>query len=452
MVWQFVRKNPTIIYSISLLVVVPAILSGYAWWVTNSFVDLLDAGLQQRAVLMHQTVEVFLNEAREDEEKVEDYMERLQWALGDAVVDYTVLKPVIENNSLRFDSMAGFAQELELGFVFTQTQYVLAWQEDRSFATMVMDPKTNTRLMMVTRPLHDKAGQKWGLGTIALSLADHDNLLSSVQIKSSFILIVSVLIVLLLIANHARLFYYGFELHRRDEVDRLKDEFISVTSHELRTPITGLRSFLSLLSEGEFGKLTDKGGEYVIGAQEQASRLGALVDDMLDVSRLQEGRMEFDYEVIEPRVIVEKVIEQLQFKASEKGIKVEMKNQTERKVKIDQNHFNRIMVNLIGNAIKYTEKGSVIVTIRDGENKNIMINVRDTGIGIPPDKVKKLFQKFSRVHSKKSAKMQGTGLGLWITKALIEEMGGNVYVASIYGEGSEFTAEFPPATKFESKE
>ena len=440
---RFIGHNPSVLYSLALLIIVPAILVGYGVWVTFSFQQLLDLNLQRQALLTHQTIETFIRDTHADDGALRRAVGQLQQSIQGELVDYTILQPT--EDFISWQPVAGFTSELRLDAVFTQAQYALAWHENRSFATTVLRPGSDERLLLVTRPIHDSDNAQWGLATIALSLATHDALVSDVVVRTSLVLVMSVLVILLLIANHIRLFGYGVALEKQRELDQLKDDFISVTSHELRTPITGVRSFLSLLQEGQFGDLSAKGKQYIDEALTQADRLTALVSDMLDVSRIEQGRLQVQRERVIPAAVVAKVEQELAFRAEEKHLELTVAAKTQRAIMADPNHFRRIIINLIGNAIKYTKRGGVTVVVEEREG-NVAIEVRDTGIGIPAEKLETLFKKFSRVHSDETAKVQGTGLGLWITKSLTEKMGGRIFVSSIYQQGSEFTVLFPVAT------
>jgi len=439
-IWNFIRHHPTVVYSILLLLVVPTILVGYAIWVISSYQTVVEVSLQRQATVIHQLIEQFI--VAEDPALSQQQITLIQQTAGDDIIDFTLLKRDEANGS--FIPTAGFSSNLQLDSIYTNVPYALAWAENQSFATYANHPTTDERLLLVTKPIRTTQG-RWGLATLALSLSQHDAMVSSVLTKSFIILIVAVLIILLLIANHFRLFHYATELERHTEMDKVRDDFISVASHELRTPITGMISFLSLVGEGSFGQLSDKGKEYVKQALTQSDKLNALVNHMLDVSRIEQGRVEYNWQILDPKTVIKEVVDQLQFKAQAKKLQLKFEGSTTHHIKADTDHLRRIITNLIGNAIKYTPQGAITVSLSDYKRNKVSIVVKDSGIGIPPDEVATLFRKFSRVHSGETASIQGTGLGLWITKALIEKMGGEIYIASIHGQGSEFTVFFPAA-------
>lgn len=425
-----------------LVVAIPAMLAGYGWWMISSFQRLLNIEVQERAVLIHDTLGVSLQDSLDHEDLLLSRLMRLEKSIGEDVLDYTLLRRTGDN---RFEPVAGFSGEHIFDSVFTQTQYSLAWGRHQAIASAARETRTHERVLLVTKPILSASGQPWGLANIALSLTLHDELVSRTVSRFVIAMLIAVLLVLLLLGNHVRIFGYASALHKHEAKDKIKDDFISVASHELRTPITGIRSFLSLMMEGKFGSLTDEGKSFLREAFAQTSRLTNLVSDMLDVSRIEQGRMEFTIVSLDPRDVIRDVVTSLSYRAQEKGIALDVVSELNEHVLIraDRTHLQRILTNLIGNAVKYTSKGNVHIILRKSGSKHITILVQDTGIGIPPDKIEMLFQKFSRVHSDETRKVQGTGLGLWITKALTEKMDGKIYVASMYRRGSEFSVVFP---------
>lgn len=439
--WKFVRGHPTILFSMALVVIVPLILVLNTWWTIRLFQRVLDTQIQRQAMLVHDTLSLAIRGNLHDTANLTSYVLDIEETIGENVADYTLLQP--DEGERTFVPVAGFSKERRVDEVFSSTQYAIAWAQDQAIATVVKDSLTGGRLLIVTKPIIDTNGDRWGLANVSLSLAPHDQLVQQAVNRSNAVMAVGVVIVLLLIANHVRMFEYAVRVQRLQEAEQLKDDFISVASHELRTPITGIQSFLSMVDEGSFGVLNEEGRSYIKQAMTSTTQLTNLVEDMLDVSRIEQGKMAFNPRIIDPGESIQRVMDELQYKAKEKGLSLELKQEiNDISMRVDPHHFRRILVNLIGNAVKYTSKGTVTVYVRAADKKRVSIHIRDTGIGIPPDKIETLFKKFSRVHSEDSAKVQGTGLGLWITKALVENMGGRIYVSSIQGQGSEFTVMF----------
>ena len=171
-------------------------------------------------------------------------------------------------------------------------------------------------------------------------------------------------------------------------------------------------------------------------------QLNALIGDILDVVRLGQGKMAFKPEVMNVSPIIEKVIETFQYVAHEKGLEISYEKKDLPNINVDAEKLRQILVNIIGNSIKYTPSGSVKV-FAETEHGVLSIRVRDTGIGISAEDQKNLFSKFYRVRSKDTEDIRGTGLGLWIAAQVVNNMGGKITVESIKGKGTDFVISFP---------
>jgi len=229
------------------------------------------------------------------------------------------------------------------------------------------------------------------------------------------------------------------------QLDKMKDEFISITSHELRTPMTSIQRYLWMLRE-KGGELNEKQDRYLEKAQKGSGRMISLINDMLDVSRVEQGRMQLDVKPIELTTIIGEVIEELKIRAEKKKLKLEFLEGEVPKVKADSDKVQRVLRNLIDNAVKFTEKGGVTVDAYK-KGKFVKISVADTGRGISKEDLPRLFKKFGRLESDfvTAAEAGGTGLGLYISKALVEKMGGKMSVESEVGKGATFSFTLPIA-------
>jgi len=233
-------------------------------------------------------------------------------------------------------------------------------------------------------------------------------------------------------------------------LERSKDEFFAVASHELRTPLTAIRGNTSLIMEYFWKKIEDKEVREMLSDMHESSvRLIDIVNDFLDVSRLEQGKIEFKKEKIDISEIVHDSLVELKVKAEDKGLKVEEFLPKERipNALADKNRTTQIILNLLGNAINYTQKGGVKIKIlKNGEF--IKISISDTGVGITEKNKKLLFKKFQQAGERVLARdvTRGTGMGLYISKLLVEGMGGKIYLEeSNAGKGSTFAFELPIA-------
>ncbi len=229
---------------------------------------------------------------------------------------------------------------------------------------------------------------------------------------------------------------------------RTKDEFLAVVSHEIRTPMNGVLGMAQLL---QLTELTKEQKRYVETIQTSGETLLTIINDILDLSKLDSGKVRLDARPLEPRAVVREVFDLLATQAQAKGLylDVEIGADVPAWVQGDTTRLKQIITNLVGNALKFTHHGGIRVsmaTLQDGGM--LECRVQDTGIGIPPDRVGRLFEKFSQVDSSITRRYGGTGLGLVICKHLVEGMGGTIRAESKQHEGSTFIFTIPltPAT------
>jgi NtrC-family two-component system sensor histidine kinase KinB len=232
------------------------------------------------------------------------------------------------------------------------------------------------------------------------------------------------------------------DITRLREVDRMKDEFISVASHELRTPVTSLQMAIHLLAEGSAGPLAEKQRRLIEGAREDSDRLERLMRDLLDLSRLETGAEAPRRRMVPPVDLVEMGLEPLRSAFQEKGLALAVDvPATLPAVFADPGQISRVVTNLAGNSLRHTEAGSVTVSARQ-EGDHVMFSIADTGTGIPAEYLNRIFERFVQVPGARSG---GAGLGLSISKKLVELHGGQIGVRSELGKGSTFTFLLPIA-------
>lgn len=236
---------------------------------------------------------------------------------------------------------------------------------------------------------------------------------------------------------------------RLQEVDKLKDEFVSLASHELRTPMTAIKSYLWMALAGKGGMLSEKQKYYLDRAYRSTDRLIKLVNDMLNISRIESGRISIELADVDMQQLTHEVIEEVMPRALELGITVSlMPTPNLPHTLSDANKIKEVLINLIGNSLKFTPKGGNIA-VSFGLNRDGLIetHVADNGAGIPAEDISKLFQKFSLLPGSyvvNKTATQGTGLGLYICKSIIELHGGKIWVQSDgVGKGSVFSFTLP---------
>ncbi len=233
--------------------------------------------------------------------------------------------------------------------------------------------------------------------------------------------------------------------------EREQAEFISTASHEMRTPVASIEGYLGLALNPNTAQIDDKARDFIMKAHESAQHLGRLFQDLLDVSKAEDGRLSNNPKVVDVMAYTHDITQGLQQKASDKGLRLVFKpipNDDERhlspvySVNLDNDHIREIVNNLTENAIKYTPQGEIIIDVTGSDDK-VVISVHDTGIGIPNEDMPHLFQKFYRVDNVDTRQIGGTGLGLYLCRRLAEAMGGRIWAESEYKKGSTFYVELP---------
>ena len=234
--------------------------------------------------------------------------------------------------------------------------------------------------------------------------------------------------------------------------ERQQAEFISTASHEMRTPVAAIEGYIGLAMNPQTATIDEKAKLYLAKAHESAQHLGRLFQDLLDISKAEDGRLDNKPRVIDLVAYVRDITLSFNHMAVTKGLillyKPDMSNSVDQKlspaffVHADADHLREVTANLIENAIKYTKTGDVTVNVV-GDDAHVEIAITDTGIGIPQEDIGHLFQKFYRVDNTDTREIGGTGLGLYLCRRLVETMGGRIWVTSEYGKGSTFHIEMP---------
>ncbi len=233
---------------------------------------------------------------------------------------------------------------------------------------------------------------------------------------------------------------------KAERATRAKSEFLAVMSHEIRTPLNAIIGMADVLAST---KLTAEQKKCVEVFQRNGVNLLNLINDILDVSKVEAGKLELESASFELRDVIARAFEVIEIRATQKGLQLlwEIAPRVPAYLLGDSNRLRQVLINLLGNSLKFTERGSLTVRVaRDAQDGYLRFAVADTGIGIPPDKLGRIFESFSQADSSTTRKYGGTGLGLNISKRIVERMGGRIWVESTPGEGSTFlfTAQLPP--------
>jgi len=246
------------------------------------------------------------------------------------------------------------------------------------------------------------------------------------------------------------------DITKEKEVERLRNEFVSTASHELRTPITATEGYLSIITDSGMCKYDGKTKEFLDKARGTLMAMSKLTKNLLAVTKIEEGKLETTITNFSMRDLVKEVVDVFVKSAKEKGIDLEFSQSKglsskgkkvigrSLNVRADREMLREVLNNLVENAIKFTLKGGVTVSV-DYDQEFATVNVEDTGMGMPADAQKHLFEKFYRVDNSATREVGGTGLGLYITRSIIETFGGRIWVESSVGKGSKFHFTVPLA-------
>lgn len=228
-------------------------------------------------------------------------------------------------------------------------------------------------------------------------------------------------------------------------IENITSDFVSLASHQLRTPLSAVKWNTELLLAQRSGKLNAKQMKYLREIYRSNERAISLVNDLLDVSRIQEGQIHLDLRPTKIEDIVEEALDTLDgfIKAGKVSVNFEIINGPLPKIETDQEKLKRVIINLLSNAIKYTPSGGKIRIALERQDSHVKLSVADTGIGIPKAEQKKIFEKFFRGTKVIKIAPDGTGLGLFIAKSLVEAMGGKISFSSAENKGTTFYFTLP---------
>ena len=234
-------------------------------------------------------------------------------------------------------------------------------------------------------------------------------------------------------------------------LDRAKSEFISIASHQLRTPLTIIKGYLSMIREGNYGAVTPEVSTTVNKMYLSNERLIKLVNDLLDLSRMESGRMKYEFLEMDLEEVIDSAVDEFQLPAKDKHIKIVWKKDGRGLPKIwgDAWKLRQVVFNLIDNALKYNRDGDIEIKL-EKEDDSLKLSVKDSGIGMTEETINNIFHKFSRGRESAVAKVNavGVGLGLYIAKRIVDDHGGNIWVESPgEGKGSVFYVRLPLASK-----
>ena len=235
------------------------------------------------------------------------------------------------------------------------------------------------------------------------------------------------------------------DITREKMIEKMKTEFVSLSAHQLRTPLSAIKWSLKMLLDGDAGEITPEQREFIEKSYRSNERMIGLINDLLDITRIEEGRYLYQPTLCQIEDIVQSVINSYQEEFKKKKIKFEFKRPEEKlpKVKVDEEKMGLAIQNLLDNALRYTLTGGEVTLSLKCVNKEIELSVKDSGIGIPQDQQERIFSKFFRAGNAIRVETEGSGLGLFIVKNIIEAHGGKIWFQSEENKGSTFYFTLP---------
>jgi signal transduction histidine kinase len=438
---MFVRNNPQIIYTLFLVVAIPLAFfftSEKFLKVARDNQDRLERG---RIGLLQDTFALFASERMLEPEYLSRRIAEIAES-NETIIHFQILG---ESDGRAYPIIASLNEE-EIGTFLeldTLSSFLLsAAGGDRGQVYAQEFFLGGARYWRSARAISATSSNRVaGFVLTDISMAQADKV-SLANIRDAYIVLgIIILLIVVLLARQARIIDYASLYARLKEVDQMKDDFVSMAAHELRSPLTIIRGYVDLLDDGG-GKFTDAEKQNLKNIDNAAVQLNGLIGDILDVAKLQQGRMSFRFTALDVSPEIDAVVAAFMKPAHDKELALSYEKKELPPISVDTDRFRQVIVNLIGNAIKYTPKGEVRVLTSVTET-GLMIRVSDTGMGISAEDQQKLFQKFFRVKSAETQGITGTGLGLWITIEMVRQMKGTISVESIKGKGTDFILTFP---------
>ena len=441
--FRFIKDNLIIGYSLVLLLIVPAAFFANNYLINSSYADVIDSITRKKAILAERVLNDLAYEKFSNAAALQPLMDKIVAENRDEIISLSVLRP--RPGESAYDIVAS-SDPAAVGKIREEDSQIFLARTNSNSA--FLDENSTGRFWKVTKAISDgKGGDKIGFMEMSLSLAEPDGKMNEVITYSYWVLALIVLVLVLLQVNQIRLMGYALTLNKLKEVDKMKDMFISMASHELRAPLTAIKGYLDLMKSDKDLVLGADSARYLENITASSKRLEHLVEDMLEVSRLEGNRFPLEIIDFDPDPLIRQSVEEMRSQAIQKNLVLEYEPpMAPVAIRADLNRVKQVVVNLIGNALKYTDKGNVKVSVA-AKKDDLLITVADTGVGISSEEQANLFQKFYRVKTEKTKNIIGTGLGLWITMETVKRMKGKITVESIEGVGSHFTVHLPLAKK-----
>ncbi len=428
-------KRGVSIYPILIIILIPALLVANTVWNLKAFNRDANFLVRHQAVSIADTLKPMIVSSINDVGTLKNFLTTSVNSNED-ILSITLLTKEGED----FNIYVSSSNESDVENLKKLGLNQLAIGFNQPFAGLTYDADLQRKVWNVVVPLGGDVQTR--LLHVKLDTQSVDDILSRTSNDSFIILAILIVVTLILLANHFYFYLRALKTKQLEELDKLKDEFVSMATHELRAPMTALTGYLELLRDKISPDQLPAIQADLTTLEGITNDLHNLIDDLLNVSRIDQRRLKVNAVDTNVNEVVAKVVEIMTPMTNQKGLQLKFTPTELPTIQTDTDRLRQIITNLVSNAVKYTLKGDVKISATLKKD-NIEINVTDTGIGIQAEELSKLFTKFHRVKDSQTKEARGTGLGLWITKQMVELLGGKINAESIYGTGTSITRTLP---------
>lgn len=428
----YTKEHPNLIVIMAVLLVFPLLF----WYTNQQYLEAGQKNLERvqkdRVGLMHDVVASLLYATDFNTVTAQTELTRIA-ALNPDIKEFTIAKQEGSNVISLASLDAGTINEPEPNPQFYKNSLVNV-NESIIFPAL----ENGEKFWHVYRALETQSSDIYFMYTKLSLAAVNASINNNIQ-SANWSLVYLYFAIGLLVFWHIKMTDYRYLYQQSKEANELKDQFTNMMAHELRAPLTAIRGYANMLTE----RLEGENKQYAERVKISSQRLLSIINDLLDVARIQSGKLAISHETVIIPELIDKVIAELGISAAEKNIQLTKEcNDSALSIEVDSKRLQQVFTNLVSNAIKYTKEGEIKISatmIRE----SVEIRVKDTGMGIAAEDQKSLFAPFFRVKSAAVQEITGTGLGMMIAKELVELMGGTILVESIRDVGTHIVLKLP---------
>lgn len=428
-------------YAIFLIFLIPVLIITNSLWRISVYQKNMQLELTQKTELTAGIISSSISSDLTDSVTLQAKINQIK--ISNPIIDEIDI--IVPSDSGLDYPIAASTDSNNIGVSLNDSELDSIWQNEttKTVSIKTYQGKNSQKYWSTTKIIKNDLNEKIGILNLKLSTTDIDKLCSAAINQSLILLVLTVFVVFLLLVNYFRFFEYFVKYRKIQEIDKMKDEFISIVSHEIKTPLAAVKGYLDMVIQGLTGKIDQNAKDHLVKVFANVQRLDLLVSELLDVSRLEQDRMQFDMQPVDAGKIMSEVLNEIGDKAKLKGLEIEHIIKTQLPpIFADPDRLHQVYENLVGNAIKYTLKGKITINY-SLLNGNLLTSITDTGIGMSAEDSSRLFERFYRIKNEKTADISGTGLGLWISLAIAKRMNGNITFITKENTGTTFTIVMP---------